>query len=92
MSAAATTLANEEFTIATTSVVNATGVWADDVFTMAEHAAVASHHAREGRARQRSPRSRLPADVAAVFNVPSDRRSIFVVPFEDAPLHLRRHD
>ena len=26
-----------------------------------------------------------PADVAAVLNVPNDRRSIFVVPFEDAP-------
>jgi glycerol-3-phosphate dehydrogenase len=29
--------------------------------------------------------SRLPADVAAVLNVPNDRRSIFVVPFQDAP-------
>jgi glycerol-3-phosphate dehydrogenase len=31
------------------------------------------------------PRGRLPADVAAVLTVPGDRRSIFVVPFEDAP-------
>jgi glycerol-3-phosphate dehydrogenase len=31
------------------------------------------------------PRERLPADVAAVFNVAGDHRSIFVVPFEEAP-------
>jgi glycerol-3-phosphate dehydrogenase len=30
-------------------------------------------------------RDRLPADVAAVLSVPNDRRSIFVVPFDDAP-------
>jgi glycerol-3-phosphate dehydrogenase len=30
-------------------------------------------------------RERLPADVAAVVSVPNDRRSIFVVPFDDAP-------
>jgi glycerol-3-phosphate dehydrogenase len=28
-------------------------------------------------------RDRLPADVAAVFSVPHDRRSVFVVPFQD---------
>ncbi len=31
------------------------------------------------------PRERLPAEVAAVFSVAGDRRSIFVVPFEEAP-------
>jgi len=31
------------------------------------------------------PAHRLSAEVAAVLNVPGDRRSIFVVPFEDAP-------
>ena len=30
-------------------------------------------------------RERLPADVAAVFSVPNDRRSVFVVPFQDGP-------
>ena len=30
-------------------------------------------------------RARLPADVAAVLSVPNDRRSVFVVPFDDAP-------
>ena len=77
-------LSGEEFEIATLSVINATGVWADDVFAMAEHRALSSHHPGQGSARKRRA-SRLPADVAAVFNVPNDRRSVFVVPFEDAP-------
>ena len=60
---------------------------------------------RDGRTRHRRIGSRPPrASTSACraivcpptwppcFNVPGDRRSIFVVPFEDAPLHLRRHD
>jgi len=74
----------EVFTIATTSVVNATGVWADEIFTMAEHEV--SHRITPAKGVHVSvPRDRLPADVAAVFSVPGDRRSIFVVPFDDAP-------
>jgi glycerol-3-phosphate dehydrogenase len=77
-------LANEDFTIATKSVVNATGVWADDIFTMAEH--VTSHRITPAKGVHISvARDRLPADVAAVMNVPHDRRSIFIVPFDDAP-------
>jgi glycerol-3-phosphate dehydrogenase len=65
-------------------VVNATGVWADDVFTMAEH--VASHRITPAKGVHLSvPRDRLGADVAAVISVPGDRRSIFIVPFEEAP-------
>jgi glycerol-3-phosphate dehydrogenase len=72
------------FTIRTTTVVNATGVWADSVFTMAEHHT--SHRITPAKGVHLSvPRGRLPADVAAVLTVPGDRRSIFVVPFEDAP-------
>jgi glycerol-3-phosphate dehydrogenase len=68
-------------TIATRAVVNATGVWADDVFTIAEH--VASHRITPAKGVHVSvARDRLPADVAAVLSVPGDRRSIFVVPFE----------
>ena len=73
----------DEFTIATASVVNATGVWADAIFTMAEQHA--SHRITPAKGIHISvPHDRLPADVAAVFAVPGDRRSIFVVPFEEA--------
>ncbi len=72
------------FTIATSVIVNATGVWADDLFTMARHES--SHRITPAKGVHLSvPRHRLPADVAAVLNVPGDRRSIFVVPFDDAP-------
>jgi glycerol-3-phosphate dehydrogenase len=75
--------ADRRFTIATKSVVNATGVWADEVFTMAEHAP--SRRITPAKGIHLSvARHRLPAEVAAVLNVPGDRRSIFVVPFEGA--------
>jgi glycerol-3-phosphate dehydrogenase len=75
---------NETFTVTTKSVVNATGVWADDIFSMAERAS--SHRITPAKGVHVSvPSTRLPADVAAVFAVPGDRRSIFVVPFEEAP-------
>ena len=77
-------LAGGEFTLSTRAVVNATGVWADSIFTLTEHQP--SHRISPAKGVHVSvPSSRLPADVAAVFNVPNDRRSIFVVPFEDAP-------
>ena len=75
-------LSQDEFDIDTVSVVNATGVWADDVFTMTEHEP--SHRITPAKGVHVSvPRDRLPADVAAVFSVPNDRRSVFVVPFQD---------
>jgi glycerol-3-phosphate dehydrogenase len=71
------------FSIAARVVVNATGVWADEIFTMAE--GVDSHRITPAKGVHVSvPAQRLPADVAAVFTVPGDRRSIFVVPFEEA--------
>lgn len=77
-------LGSATITISTTAVVNATGVWADDLFTMAQHES--SHRITPAKGIHLSvPRDRLPADVAAVLNVPGDRRSIFVVPFEDVP-------
>jgi len=76
-------LSDTAISIATTAVVNATGVWADDVFSIAEH--TASHRITPAKGIHVSvARDRLPADVAAVLSVPGDRRSIFVVPFEDA--------
>lgn len=78
------TLGDATITISTRAVVNATGVWADDLITMAEHQV--SHRITPAKGVHLTvPRDRLPADVAAVFNVPGDRRSIFVVPFEEVP-------
>jgi glycerol-3-phosphate dehydrogenase len=70
--------------VATRAVVNAAGVWTDVVANL--------------EASERAPRvtpakgvhvtvasERLPADIAAVLPVPGDRRSVFVVPFEEAP-------
>ena len=77
-------LGGATLSVMTNFVVNATGVWADDVFKMAEHSS--QHMIRPAKGVHISvPRARLPAEVAAVLNVPGDRRSIFVVPFEDAP-------
>lgn len=63
------------------TVVNATGVWSDEVRALAG----------DGRRTIRPakgihitvPRTKLPADIAAVIPVPRDRRSIFVVPWAD---------
>jgi glycerol-3-phosphate dehydrogenase len=77
-------LDDSTFAVRTKTVVNATGVWADSVFSMAEHEP--SHRITPAKGVHLSvSRDRLPADVAAVLNVPGDRRSIFVVPFDDAP-------
>jgi glycerol-3-phosphate dehydrogenase len=77
-------LGNRDFVLRTRSIVNATGVWADDVFTMTE--GTSSHRITPAKGIHVSvPRVRLPVDVAAVLTVPGDRRSIFVVPFEDVP-------
>lgn len=74
----------DTFEIATTALVNATGVWADSIFSMAEHET--SHRITPAKGIHLSvPRARLPVDVAAVLAVPSDRRGIFVVPFEEVP-------
>jgi glycerol-3-phosphate dehydrogenase len=63
-------------------VVNATGVWADDLRALDE--ATHPHSLRPAKGIHVTvPRSRLPADVAAVIPVRSDKRSIFVVPWPD---------
>jgi glycerol-3-phosphate dehydrogenase len=64
------------------SVVNATGVWSDDVRELDE-----GRHPRSIRPAKgvhlTVPRHRLPCEMAAVVPVPADRRSIFVVPWGD---------
>ena len=63
-------------------VVNATGVWADDVRALDE--ASHPHSIRPAKGIHITvPRAKLPADIAAVIPVPKDRRSIFVVPWPD---------
>ena len=77
-------LSDTDLTVKTRTVVNATGVWADTIFAMAEHET--SHRITPAKGVHVSvPHARLPVDVAAVLTVPGDHRSIFVVPFEEAP-------
>ena len=59
-------------------VVNATGVWADEVRTLDE--GYDPHAIRPAKGVHVTvPRDRLPCDIAAVIPVPKDKRSIFVV-------------
>ncbi|HWC37062.1 MAG TPA: glycerol-3-phosphate dehydrogenase/oxidase [Acidimicrobiales bacterium] len=64
------------------AVVNATGVWADDVRALDEGAHPRSIRPAKG-VHVTVPRDKLPCDIAAVLPVPSDRRSVFVVPWGD---------
>ena len=78
-------LGHSLITVSAATVVNATGVWADEVFAMAERAP--SHRITPAKGVHVAvPRTRLPADVAAVFAVPHEHRSIFIIPAEDAPM------
>jgi glycerol-3-phosphate dehydrogenase len=66
-------------------VVNATGVWADDVRAMDE--GTHPHSIRPAKGVHITvPADRLPCDIAAVIPVPKDRRSIFVVAWPDTDL------
>jgi len=77
-------VSGDRLELATKLVVNAAGVWADEVFAMAEHDETRRITPAKG-VHISVARHRLPAEVAAILNVPGDRRSIFVVPFDDAP-------
>ena len=61
-------------------VVNAAGVWADDVRALDEGTHPDSIRPAKG-IHVTVPADRLPCDIAAVVPVPKDRRSIFVVPW-----------
>lgn len=63
-------------------VVNATGVWADQVDALHDPAHRATLRPAKG-VHITVERSRLPVRTAAVFPVPGDSRSIFVVPWGD---------
>jgi glycerol-3-phosphate dehydrogenase len=64
------------------AVVNATGVWADRVRALDEGADPHSIRPAKG-VHVTVSRDKLPCDIAAVLPVPNDRRSVFVVPWDD---------
>lgn len=74
--------AGDEIEVRAAVVVNATGVWADDVRALDEGSHPHSIRPAMG-VHVTVPRAKLPADIAAVIPVPKDRRSIFVVPWPD---------
>jgi glycerol-3-phosphate dehydrogenase len=73
------------FEIRARVVVNATGVWADDVRALGEDSPNRSIRPAKG-VHVTVPATRFPADIAAVIPVRKDRRSIFVVPWPEADL------
>jgi len=66
-------------------VVNATGVWTDDVQALDGRPNLHSLRPAKG-VHITVPASLFPTDIAAVIPVPKDRRSIFVVPWPEADL------
>jgi glycerol-3-phosphate dehydrogenase len=66
-------------------VVNATGVWADDIRALDEGTHPKSIRPAKG-VHVTVPADRLPCDIAAVIPVPKDKRSIFVVPWPGTDL------
>ena len=70
------------FTVRARTVVNATGVWADDIGEL--DAGTRSRTVRPAKGVHVTvPRERLPTEVAVVVPVRGDRRSVFVVPWGD---------
>ena len=65
-------------------VVNAAGVWADEVAWLEEGRHDVTISPAKG-VHISVPAERLPCDIASVIPVPKDRRSIFVVPWFESP-------
>ena len=72
-----------DFDVRARAVVNATGVWADDVRALAEGGHPHTLRPAKG-VHVAVPAAALPCDIAAVLPVRGDRRSVFVVPWPDA--------
>jgi glycerol-3-phosphate dehydrogenase len=77
--------ASTEFSVRARVVVNATGVWADDVRELDEGTHPHSIRPAKG-VHVTVSADRLPCDIAAVIPVPKDRRSIFVVSWPETNL------
>jgi glycerol-3-phosphate dehydrogenase len=73
------------FEIRARAVVNATGVWTDEVRALGESDRASTLRPAKG-VHVTVPGSRFPADIAAVIPVRGDHRSIFVVPWPEADL------
>lgn len=71
-----------EIDITADAVVNATGVWADDVRALDDADLRRSIRPARG-VHLTVPWSRVQNDIAVVIPVPADRRSVFVVPWGD---------
>jgi glycerol-3-phosphate dehydrogenase len=70
------------FDVRARAVVNATGVWSDDVRALDEGKHPSSIRPAKG-VHITVPWSKVRNDIAAVVPVPKDRRSVFVVPWGD---------
>ncbi|MDQ1534499.1 MAG: glycerol-3-phosphate dehydrogenase [Actinomycetota bacterium] len=71
-----------EITVGCSAIVNATGVWADDVRALDEGRDPDSIRPAKG-IHITVPWSKVRNDIAAVIPVPKDKRSVFVVPWGD---------
>ena len=71
-------------------IVNATGVWADEVRALAEREYPDSLRPAKG-VHLTVPWSKIRNDIAVVIPVPKDRRSLFVVPWGELPDGTFRH-
>ena len=81
-----------EFPVRARVVVNATGVWADEVRALDEGTPTRTPSARPRACTSPCPADRLPCDIAAVIPVPKDKRSIFVVSWPGTDLVYLGHD
>ncbi len=72
----------DEFEIRAEVVVNATGVWADNIRALDEGSHPSTIRPAKG-VHVTVPWSKVRNDIAAVVPVPKDRRSVFVVPWGD---------
>lgn len=73
-------LTGQSLTISTRSVVNATGVWADDVRALDENTHPDTIRPAKG-VHLTVPWEKVRNDIAVVIPVPKDRRSLFVIPW-----------
>jgi len=64
------------------AVVNATGVWGDEINRLDDPASRTSIRPAKG-IHLTVPRDKLPCDVAAVLPVPREHRTVFVVPWDE---------